>query len=302
MTGRAWVARYLAVLGVPDPGPPSVGALRTLQAAHLERVPYENLDIHLGRAGTVDPHESVARIVAGRGGYCFHLNGALGLLLEALGYRVVRHRAWVRSRSAAVSPSGELPNHLGLTVHGLPAPVAPDGGWLVDVGLGDGPREPLPLRPGSYRQGPFSYALREVPALGGGAGGLGWHLGHDPAGSFAGVDMEAAPARTEDFAASHTHLSTSPESGFVRVVTAQRRDADGVHVLRGRVLERVDSRGVTRRDLDSAAEWFGVLSVVFGLVLDDLDADQRAVLWQRVSAAHGRRVAARDRSTSVPRP
>jgi len=274
------VEGYLARLGVPEPGPPSADALRALQAAHLDRVAYETLDIHLGRPTTVDPAESAARIAAGRGGYCFHLNGGFALLLESLGYHVVRHRAMVRSRTRAASPTGELPNHLGLTVHGLPSAENPDGDWLVDVGLGDGPLAPVPLRPGTYRQAPFSYALHRTGTAG------GWHLEHDPAGGFAGVDLDAAPARTEDFAASHAELSTSPRSGFVRVVTAQRRGADGVELLRGCVLERVDAGGLTELTLDAPEDWFGALSGVFGLVLDDLTAADRAALWRRVRAAH----------------
>ncbi|MCX4530372.1 arylamine N-acetyltransferase [Streptomyces sp. NBC_00841] len=40
-----------------------------MHAAHVARVPYETLEIHLRRATTVDPEESVARILRGRGSY-----------------------------------------------------------------------------------------------------------------------------------------------------------------------------------------------------------------------------------------
>ncbi|MFF2412094.1 arylamine N-acetyltransferase [Streptomyces sp. NPDC058092] len=46
-----------------------MAGLRALHAAHVVRVPYETLEIHLGRATTGDPEESVARILRGRGGY-----------------------------------------------------------------------------------------------------------------------------------------------------------------------------------------------------------------------------------------
>ena len=40
-----------------------------------------NLWIWLGEKATVDPDESVRRILRGRGGYCYHLNGAFSALL-----------------------------------------------------------------------------------------------------------------------------------------------------------------------------------------------------------------------------
>ena len=73
-------------------GPPSVEGLRILHHAHVERVPYENLDIQLGRPMSIGPLASAARIAAGRGGYCYQLNGAFGLLLSALGYSVQMHK------------------------------------------------------------------------------------------------------------------------------------------------------------------------------------------------------------------
>src|SRR5215217_499183 len=76
---------YLARLGIADPGPPSAAALRALHEAHVEHVAYEALEIQLGRPTSVDPYEAAARILERRrGGYCFHLNGAFSVLLDAL--------------------------------------------------------------------------------------------------------------------------------------------------------------------------------------------------------------------------
>src|SRR3954469_25844344 len=91
------VAAYLDRLGVPDPGEPSLRALRALHRAHVECVPYEVLDVQLGRPTTVDPKESVRRVLGGRGGYCVQLNGAFSELLAALGYDVTWHRAGVQA-------------------------------------------------------------------------------------------------------------------------------------------------------------------------------------------------------------
>src|SRR5918996_3468326 len=184
------IGGYLRRLGVAHPSAPSVTALRTLHRMHVEGVPYEALDIQLQRPTSLDPFVSARRIVRDhRGGYCYHLNGAFSVLLRALGYTVMWHRAGVQNRSDPVAPGAEWANHLTLTVHGLNSDDCPSGVWLVDVGLGDALHDPLPLHPGSYRQGPFSYRLRRSDREPG-----GWRFDHDPAGSFAGMDFRLQPA------------------------------------------------------------------------------------------------------------
>jgi N-hydroxyarylamine O-acetyltransferase len=281
MTGLD-TAGYLRRLRITDPGPPSVAALRALHAAHVEQVAYEALEIQLGRPTTVDPYESAERIVRlHRGGYCYHLNGAFSLLLRALGYDVVWHRAGVQNRADPGPPGAVLANHLALTVHGLPAGECPSGSWLVDVGLGDALHEPLPLHEGSYAQGPFRYRLRRSEVEPG-----GWRFEHDPGGSFVGMDFRKQLATVDDFTERHRYLSTSPESGFVRTCSVQRRDAAGVDILTGCVLRRIGDGAGPPRTLETQSAWFDALADVFGLPLTDVDANARSGLWSRIRRAH----------------
>ncbi|MCO5997962.1 arylamine N-acetyltransferase family protein [Actinoallomurus rhizosphaericola] len=275
------VSAYLRRLGLAAPGPPSVTALRVLHAAQVERVAYEALDVQLGRLTSIDPYESAARITAGRGGYCYHLNGAFALLLGALGYEVTWHRAGVQGRRAPKPPGPALANHLALTVRGLVAEDCPSGVWLVDAGLGDGLHEPLPLSEGEYVQGPFRFRLRRSVVAPG-----GWRLDHDPRGAFTGVDFGMGPAVVGEFLDRHRHLSTSPESGYVRTCTVMRRDAGGADVLTGCVLRRIGTGPDRREVLESKSAWYAVLADLFGLTLTDLDAADREVLWARVRGAH----------------
>jgi len=151
----------------------------------------------------------------------------------------------------------------------------------VDAGLGDALHEPLPLLAGKYRQGPFCFELTSSP------GGVGdWHFRHDPAGEFVGMSFRSAPAAMADFAARHEFLSTSPESSFARVVTAQRRDAAGADILRGLVLTRVGSGAFRGAPITSRDDWFTILLELFGLRLDGVDAAARELLWGRTLAAH----------------
>jgi arylamine N-acetyltransferase len=273
------VPGYLSRLGLSELAGhrPSVPALRALHRAHAERVPYECLEIYLGRPTTICPAESARRVVAGRGGYCFHLNGAFSALLRALGYHVTRHVGGVQGH--ADPEAGATGDHLVLTVAGLPTAESPEGGWLVDLGMGDGLHGPLPLVAGTHQDGPFRYALRPSEAEPG-----GWRFDHDPSGSFRGMDFRAEPARMSDFAAKHAELSTSPESGFVRVAVVARRDATGADVLRSLTLTRIGAEPA-RVELTASADYFDVLGDLFGVVLEPAD---RAVLWPRVVAAHER--------------
>src|SRR5262249_50298911 len=84
-------AAYLTRLGV-EAEPPSVAALKLVVERQVERVPYETFWIPAGQRWSTDPEEAARRVAfEHRGGYCYHLNGALGLLLSSLGYAVHAH-------------------------------------------------------------------------------------------------------------------------------------------------------------------------------------------------------------------
>ncbi|MFD9566134.1 arylamine N-acetyltransferase [Streptomyces sp. NPDC059994] len=267
------IDRYLAVLGVERPATPTADTLWELHRAQVKRVAYETLDNQLGRPAGISAAESVARILRGRGGYCFHLNGAFAALLTALGYDVTLHRAGIQDE--VEDPEGPGGDHLALTV------LLDGERWLVDTGLAGGMYEPLPLREGRYTQGPFTYGMTPSAVVPG-----GWRFTHDPRGAFTAMVFTPEPVELSSFAAKHAHLSASPKSGFVRVLQAQLRDAKGVDMLRGCVLHRIDAAGTDQRIIDSADDWYDVLADVFHLKLTDVDTAARAELWYRVRTAH----------------
>src|SRR5262249_12645419 len=110
-------------------GAPSADTLAAIHRAHVERVAYNTDALLLGRPAAVDPLTAARRIVpTGRGGYCFHLTGALVELLRALGFDVRRHRGGVWSGADEV-PLRPFANHLAVTAHGLPTAENPGGAW-----------------------------------------------------------------------------------------------------------------------------------------------------------------------------
>ncbi len=269
---------YLRRLGFATVPPATVETLRAVHRAQVERVPYESVWIWLDERRTIEPLDAVGYVLAGRGGYCYHQNGALATLLGWLGFDVHWHVGGVQGHPDAKPNVGG--NHLALTVTGLPSDHNPDGGWYLDAGLGDGPHEPMPLRAGTYRQGPHTYGLRPSELTPG-----GWRFEADPMMSLHGMDFRPEDATTADLNAEHENLQTSPNSGFRKVMVVFRRDADGVDYLRGRVLNRVTTT-TTSTELTTLGDWYACLADLFGLHLSDVDEQRKAVLWNKVTAAH----------------
>ncbi len=139
------IDRYLGRLRFETrPVTADLETLRSLHLAHLERVPFENLDIALGDGVDHDQRSAVEKITTGgRGGWCFEVNGAFALLLEALGFSV-------RQLGAAVLLDGpsQVIEHLALEV--ASEHLEPH---LVDVGFGDSFDTPLSLNTAGPQDG-----------------------------------------------------------------------------------------------------------------------------------------------------
>ncbi len=82
-------AAFLDRIGYLGPTAPTETSLRALHHAHLCTVPFENLDIHLGRPIVLDERALFTKIVGHRrGGFCYELNGLFAAFLRDLGFGV----------------------------------------------------------------------------------------------------------------------------------------------------------------------------------------------------------------------
>ena len=115
--------------------------LAALLDAHMTRIPFENLDVLLGRGIRLDLASIQRKLVgARRGGYCFEHATLFSAVLEKIGFTLVRHTARV---VMIVSREASPRSHMFLTV------PLPEGTFVVDPGFGSlAPRVPVPLEDG----------------------------------------------------------------------------------------------------------------------------------------------------------
>ncbi len=224
------VDAYLERIGYHGPRQPTLETLSALHRAHMLAVPFENLDIHLGRRLVLDSDANFEKIVVRRwGGWCYELNGLFGLLLERLGFEVTLLGARVVGERV-----GRELGHLMLRVD-LERP------WLADVGFGESSLEPLPLG--------------DEPAQAIEAGGLR-------------REFELVPRRLEEFAEMCEYSQTSPDIMFTQRRLCTLATAGGRVTLSDlRLIER-DGDRVSERELGGEDEWRRVLSERFAVVLD----------------------------------
>lgn len=256
---------YLDRIGYNGSVRPDLPTLIALHRAHLLAIPYENLDIHLGRPLALDEEHFFAKLVeARRGGWCYEMNGLFAWALRQIGFAVDLLAGTV---NRAAQGDGAQGNHLVLLVR-LERP------YLADVGFGNGFLEPLPLQPGTYRQGYRSFSLSVA--------GDRWHY-QPGVEDGPGYDFTLAPHRIADFADQCHRQQTSPASGFVRTTVCHRLTPEAVVSLRGVVLSVATARGVEQRELADAGEYRATLEQRFGLHIPDTP-----ILWERVWERHQR--------------
>ncbi len=165
MSGPSWgsaelnLGAYLNRTGYRGPLEPTVATLRDLHRCHVQAIPFENLEIMLGRPVHLDLPSVQAKLVMNRrGGYCYEHNLLFAAVLERLGYAVTGLSARVTMGTGKLRP----PTHMCLRAEADGAP------WLADVGFGgDGLLEPLPMRPGQRARqggGAWEYALADQGA------------------------------------------------------------------------------------------------------------------------------------------
>lgn len=257
---------YLARIGHAGPLATDVATLDALHRAHVMAIPFENLDVQLGDAPTLDPERTFEKLVTRRrGGWCYEQNGLFGRALAALGFPVIRLSAGVMRQLRGDFVMG---SHLALKVS------AEGRDWLCDVGFGSTQLAPLPFAQGEWNEPPL-------------AGTLGptedgyWRLAITEGPMPLSFDFHDRPAEEAQLEALCAWQASDPESIFVQNLVVQQRRPEGHTMLRGKVLTETGRDGGTDRELASAEELVAVLASEFGL-----DMPEAAALWPQIEARH----------------
>jgi N-hydroxyarylamine O-acetyltransferase len=243
---------YLRRMDVSRPAVLDAAALRALHRAHLCTVPFENLDIHFGRPISLDAGDLLAKVVtARRGGFCYELNGAFALLLEALGAEVDR----VAAKVYRPDRLGPLFDHLALIVR------LPDGSppWLADVGFGSHSTYPLLLDERAEQDDPGGrFRLADAAE-----GDVDVYLNGEPQ-----YRLERRARPLADFAPTCWWQETWPESHFREGTVCSLLTEDGRISIAGRTLITTVGAERTEEKLATDEALLAAYRDLFGISLD----------------------------------
>lgn len=259
------LSAYLSRIGLTAPPPLTAEGLTRLHRAQAHAIPYEGLDIQQGVPLDLDPARIFDKLVTRRrGGWCYETNGLLAWALTALGFDVRRCTAGVYRRERG---DASLGNHLTLI-------VSLEEDWLCDLGLGDGLRAPLPLRPGHHADGDLAFQLEPL------SDGY-WRFHNHAKGSPETFDFRTDAAEEALFLAQNAKLQTDPESYFVLNAEAIRMTRTGSVTLLGRVLRRLGPYGLEKSLITGPDHLTQVLQAEFGITGVDC-----AAIWPRILTRH----------------
>jgi N-hydroxyarylamine O-acetyltransferase len=211
---------YFQRIGYEGPHEPTLATLSGIEAAHTRTIPFENLDVLLGRPIRLDVPSVLRKLVhERRGGYCFEQNGLLLAVLETLGFRVAPLSARVRTQR----PRDFTPARTHLFVR-----VELDGeSWLADVGVG-GLSLTAPIRLSTSDEQPTLHEPRRLVREGGvlyhqARLGQEWH-------DVLEFTLEEMPPIDREVA--NWYTSTHPQSHFRDRLMVARAGAHGMrHTL-----------------------------------------------------------------------
>jgi N-hydroxyarylamine O-acetyltransferase len=248
---------YLTRLAFSGPVGPDLLSLRNLQLAHMLSVPFENLDIGLGRPIQLAEQALWSKIVLDRrGGFCYELNGLFAWLLNRIGFEITYLDGRVFDREG--KPGIDF-DHLALMVR-IPGSSRR---WLADVGFGDSFTCPLDMEDSGVQvQGLRAYRLEK-----GADGYVVWQRDYD--GSWERqyfFDLQPRKFPSDYEAACHYH-QTSPLSSFTRGSIISRATPDGRVSLEERRLIITRNGRREERPVDSREDYDLLLKEQFGVIL-----------------------------------
>jgi N-hydroxyarylamine O-acetyltransferase len=242
---------YCARIDFAGPVEPTLATLTGVHLAHATHIPFENLDILLGRPIRLDLESLEAKIVAGgRGGYCFEQNTLFAAVLQRIGFALTPLAARVRLGATRVNPRTHMILHVD--VEGT--------AYLADVGFGgECLLGPLPMALG-VETNQYGRVFRLIEGAG------PWVLQLRRGESW--DDLYAftfEPQLPVDFEVANHYTATHPLSIFVKHPYVQLTTPEASYRLFDRKLSVRHGEEVSSRELEDDGELLQVLDQTFGL-------------------------------------
>ncbi|WP_260597498.1 arylamine N-acetyltransferase family protein [Sphingomonas endolithica] len=253
---------YLARLTLGARPSPDAEGLARLQRAHRLAIPFENLDVMLGRAIALDSDSVFAKLVtARRGGYCFEHNRLFRDGLAALGFvaRPLLGRVWLLGSDTP-----------GLT-HTLSLVTIDGQDWIADPGFGGSYTPPMPLVDGATAMAPDGAAFRlDADPV------YGWMLSRDGGqGWQRQYSFTLAQVWDADLAMGNHWCATAPVSRFTKSNIVSIVLPNGFASLQDRDYKRRNGSDETSAEITDPRVYKLRLSMMFGI---DLGAEEIAAL------------------------
>jgi N-hydroxyarylamine O-acetyltransferase len=251
---------YFERIGYAGERAATLPVLRGVVAAHVCSVPFENLDVLLGRGISLEDAAVERKLVADRrGGYCFEQNSLLMRALAGLGFRVSPLSARVRLKLPREATPPRTHLFLRVEIEGRP--------WLADVGVGGlSPTAPVRLDLLDAEQ-PTPHEPRRIVREPGEPFPRYFHqarLGDEWADVYE-FTLEGMP--TIDRELGNWWTSTHPASKFRQNLFAALARPDGtrVSILNREFTHRRGAEILERFDIPDADALLAVLAGRFGL-------------------------------------
>ncbi len=233
---------YFKRIGIARPARPDAAALEAVQRAQRFAVPFENLDIALGRGISLAPDAVFDKLVTRRrGGYCFEQNQLFLRALSDLGFeaRPLLARVWL----GASEPQPRT--------HTFSLVTLDRREWIADAGFGGAYTPTMMLAQGApvTTSDGARYRLLEGTAH-------GWMLERDAGSGWqAQYSFTTQPVFAADLEMGNHWTSTRPGTRFTTLRMVSRPDRDGFTSIIDTRLTRHDAGTVTEREIASAGEW-----------------------------------------------
>ncbi|UCD32930.1 MAG: arylamine N-acetyltransferase [Desulfobacterales bacterium] len=245
--------RCLKRIGYIGPTEPSLSTLKDLQKAFLLKVPFENLDIHIGQPIKLSSKHIYEKIVSKkRGGFCYECNILFCNLINGLGF----HAEYLSARMVKGSVTGPEYDHMVILVN-------LEHDYLVDVGNGQSCREPLRID-GTNRAASEGYTYRVGTY---GKGNALYYQQSDAAWTPRFIFTLAPRDLTEFSGMCHYH-QTSPESVFTQRRLATIATTEGRVTLTDMQLTITKGEKMQERVLTSEEDYRKILKKHFGIEID----------------------------------